>query len=114
MTSNIYIKAQKNIGKFYIIDFLRNNILRNDIIYQISDLHILSGRFNRLFVLKETLCSIQSKWKVLNSKLKNYIIKHTISIEKKEKIRYILKILLVLFYLQIKMQLYLYMMIEDI
>jgi hypothetical protein len=64
ITNNIYIKAQKGIGKSYVIDFLRNSVLENDIIYQISDSNILSGRFNgllcskMLFVLEEALCSI--------------------------------------------------------
>ena len=91
MTTAIYIRAQKGIGKSCIIDFLRKSVLGSEVIYQTSDSNILSGRFNgplqgkMLFVLEEAPCATQGEWKVLDSKLKNFITEHTISIEKKGK-----------------------------
>ena len=59
MTTAIYIRSQKGIGKSCIIDFLRKSVLGSEVIYQTSDSNILSGRFNgplqgkMLFVLEE-------------------------------------------------------------
>ena len=38
-----------------------------------------------LFILEEAPCATQGEWKVLDSKLKNFITEHTISIERKGK-----------------------------
>ena len=91
MTTAINLKSIKGIGKSAFIDFLRKSVLGNDVIYQTSDTNIISGRFNSplcgkmLFILEEAPCATQGEWKVLDSKLKNFITEHTISIERKGK-----------------------------
>ena len=91
MTACLNLKSQKGIGKSIIIDFLTKSVLGTQLVYQTADSNILSGRFNAvlmnllLFVLEEAPCQTLGEWKVLDSKLKNFITEHEISIEKKGK-----------------------------
>ena len=91
MTATIYIRSMKGIGKSCIIEFLRDWVLGTEVVYQTSDINILTGRFNgplcgKMIVnLEEVQCSTQSEWRVLDSKLKNTITESRISIEKKGK-----------------------------
>ncbi len=91
MTACINIRSPKGIGKSIFINFLRSSVVGEEVVYQTSDAHILYGNFNAalmyimLFVLEEAPCGTLGEWKVLDSKLKNYITEPVISIEKKGK-----------------------------
>lgn len=87
----INIRSEKGIGKSMVTEFLLKNVLGHKLVYSTSDSNILSGRFNgplmgtMLFVLEEAPCASVGDWKVLDSKLKNFITEPYISIEKKMK-----------------------------
>lgn len=87
MTTAMYIRSLEGIGKSIWIDFIRS-IMGSKLIMQTSDVSILIGKDNGglvgkvLFVLEEAPCETMGQWKIMDSKLKNYITEPTITIRK--------------------------------